>query len=212
MPTVGEVPAPAQTAPRWSLDDPNSLTVIVNKQRPLSQLSFQPDDLVSPSVASAGRQELLRAPAADAMNQLAQAAKVAGTPFRILSGFRSYDTQVGTYNYWVNSMGRARADAISARPGFSEHQTGLAVDIGDSGSCNLRSCFADQPAGQWVQANCHQYGFVVRYRPGRQAISGYQPEPWHLRYLGVELATDIAAAGKQTLEEYFGLPAAPDYL
>ena len=210
---TGEVPAPAQSAPRWNLDDPASLTVIVNKHRPLTPMAFEPGDLVSPSIASSsGRTELLRAPAAEDLNRLAGAAKVAGVPFLILSAFRSYDTQVGTYNSWVSSLGRAQADIASARPGFSEHQTGLAVDIGDSGNCNLRGCFAEQPAGQWVKDNCHRFGFVVRYQPGMQQISGYQPEPWHLRYLGIEVASDVVSSGKKTLEDYFGLAAAPDYL
>lgn len=212
-PAASEVPGPVQATPSWSLNDPNSLTVIVNKQRPLNPASFKPGDLTSPSAAnSSGRTELLRAPAAEALNRLAGAAKAAGTPFIILSAFRSYATQVSTYNSWVSSLGKTQADLVSARPGFSEHQTGLTVDIGDSGDCNLRSCFANQPAGQWVQDNCHRFGFVVRYQPGMQSISGYLPEPWHLRFLGVEVASGVVASGRKTLEEYFGLPAAPDYL
>lgn len=209
-PPATEVPSPK---PQWSLNDPNSLTVIVNKQRPLTPASFEPADLLSPSIASgSGRRELLRAPAAEALNQLAAAAKGAGTPFIILSSYRSYATQVSTYNYWVSSQGKDQADLVSARPGFSEHQTGLAVDIGDSGACNLRSCFADQPAGQWVKDNCHRFGFVVRYQPGMRGITGYVAEPWHLRFLGAELATEVFKSGKKSLEDYFGLAAAPDYL
>lgn len=210
---VSEVSAPGQVPPKWPLDDPNALTVLVNKHRPLNPATFRPDNLVTlPLPTSSGNREMLRAPAVDALVKLAAAAERNRTPFIVLSAFRSYETQVSTYNSWVTTLGKSNADAASARPGFSEHQTGLAVDIGDNGACNLRGCFTDQPAGLWVRDNCHEFGFVVRYQPGMQSISGYEAEPWHLRFLGVDLATDVKNSGKTTLEEYFGLAAAPDYL
>lgn len=129
----------------------------------------------------------------------------------LVSGFRSYQTQVSTYQGYASSVGISGADHASARPGYSEHQTGLAVDIGDAGGCNLQPCFAQRPLAAWVSENSHHYGFVVRYQLGFHPISGYFAEPWHLRFVGVELATAVKKSGLHTLEQYFGLEAAPSY-
>ena len=103
----------------------------------------------------------------------------------LASGYRSYATQIVTYNGWVSSEGRAAADTASARPGYSEHQTGWAFDIGDGGgACSFQPCFAEQPAAVWAKANAHRFGFVVRYPLTQQAITGYLYESWHLRYVG----------------------------
>lgn len=214
---IETVPAPEQKTPTIisaaSLDDPRSLTVIVNKQRPLNPQNYQPDDLVVPAVrSSAPGQELLRACAAEGLTKLAAAAAANGTPLTLVSGFRSFNNQIITYNSWVSRLGKSNADSASARPGFSEHQTGLAADIGDSAGCNLQSCFAAQPLALWVKDHCHEFGFVVRYQPGLQETTGFYAEPWHLRYLGTELATAVVRSGVKTLEEHFGLPSAPDYL
>lgn len=116
------------------------------------------------------------------------------------SGFRSYDTQAELYQNYVAADGQAEADRYSARPGYSEHQTGLAFDVIDS-SGNL---LEEPVASQWLLDHAHQYGFVVRYLAGKEDVTGYMPEPWHLRYIGAE-ATDIAQSGL-TLEEYYGVP------
>lgn len=131
----------------------------------------------------------------------------------LASGYRSFQTQTATYNGYVDSRGQASADTASARPGFSEHQTGWAFDIGDGGGeCSFQPCFAEQPAAVWAKANAFKYGFVVRYPWMLHEITGYYYEPWHLRFVGVEAATDMANRGIGTLEEYFGLEAAPGYL
>jgi hypothetical protein len=122
-----------------------------------------------------------------------------GGVLSITSGFRSYGTQVSVYNGWVAKEGQAGADRRSARPGHSEHQSGLAFDL----NCICED-FATTPGGIFVAEHGHEYGFIVRYPPGKEGVTGYRWEPWHLRYLGVELATALHASG-QTLEEYLGV-------
>jgi zinc D-Ala-D-Ala carboxypeptidase len=140
---------------------------------------------------------------ANAFNAMISAASNAGIKMSYGSGYRSYARQQELYNNYVEQDGQAAADTYSARPGHSEHQTGLAVDVTDGGNCYLRACFADTTSGQWVANNSHNYGFVIRYPKGKEPITGYQYEPWHLRYLGVDVAKDVYSSGK-TLEEYYG--------
>lgn len=115
------------------------------------------------------------------------------------SGFRSYDYQASLYASYVANDGQAEADRYSARPGHSEHQTGLAFDLLDSGGQLLE----EPEASQWLADNAHRYGFVVRYLPGKEHITGYMAESWHVRYIGQE-ATAIYQSGL-TLEEYYGV-------
>ena len=223
--TVGqspEVPSPAPSpspsaalARQFSLDDPASQWVIVNKHRPLKPADFVPADLVRPAVAisAAGEAALLNSTTAAAAEAMFAAAAQDGVALVLASGYRSYSTQVTTYNGYVAARGQADADTASARPGHSEHQTGWAFDIADGGgACSFQPCFADQPAASWAKANGHRFGFVVRYPWMLHPITGYYYEPWHLRYVGVEAATDMLNRGVGTLEEYFGLEAAPGYL
>ena len=135
-----------------------------------------------------------------------------GVGMVLASGYRSYATQAATYNGYVAARGQADADTASARPGYSEHQTGWAFDIADGGGvCSFQPCFADQPAAAWARTKGHRFGFVVRYPWMFHHITGYFYEPWHLRYIGVEAATDMANRGINTVEEYFGVEAAPGY-
>jgi D-alanyl-D-alanine carboxypeptidase len=211
--------APASPASRLgqqhSLTDPASPWLVVNKHRPLSPQQFVPPDLVQPKVrlAVTGEATHLNSTTAAAAEKLFAAAAGAGIILTLASGYRSYSTQVATYGGYVRSEGQAMADTASARPGYSEHQTGWAFDIGDGGgACGFQPCFAEQPAAVWAKANAHLFGFVVRYPWSFQDITGYYYESWHLRYIGVEAATDMVSRGIATLEEYFGLPAAPGYL
>ena len=114
------------------------------------------------------------------------------------SGFRSYDTQKTLYQNYANRDGYAAADRYSARAGYSEHQTGLAYDLTDR-SGNL---LEDKTATDWLNNNAYKYGFVVRYQPGKESVTGYMPEAWHIRYIGKE-AKEVYESGK-SLEEYFG--------
>ena len=161
--------------------------VVVNKSFALPA-TFGPGDLDPTLVA-----------AFDAMRAEADAA---GHSLSILSGYRSHAHQTDNYTQRVAQVGQEVADRGMARPGHSEHQTGLAIDVN-----SLSTSFGATPTGQWVAANAHRFGFVVRYPDGKEALTGFKYEPWHLRYLGVELATDLTATG-QTLEERYGLPSA----
>ena len=134
--------------------------------------------------------------ASAALKQLQQAAANAGHNIPLISGFRSYSRQQTLYNNYVARDGQALADTYSARPGHSEHQSGLAFDVG-----KLDNNYGSTPAGTWLKENCHKYGFIIRYPKGKESITGYQYEPWHIRYLGVEHATKIMNQNI-TLEEY----------
>ena len=217
-PTTTTAAAPPSAASRlpkqYSLTAPASPWVIVNKHRPLKPANYVPADLVQPGVALAvtGEASQLNSTTAAAAERMFAAAAADGVTMTLASGYRSYATQVVTYNGWVSSEGRAAADTASARPGYSEHQTGWAFDIGDGGAaCSFQPCFAEQPAAVWAKANAHRFGFVVRYPFMQHTITGYFYESWHLRYIGVEAATDMRKRGITTLEQYFGLEAAPGY-
>ncbi|PTT63423.1 M15 family metallopeptidase [Arthrobacter sp. HMWF013] len=215
-----EPPAPSPASPsaalprQFSLTDPASPWLVVNKHRPLVPADYVPADLVQPNVqlAVSGEAALLNSTTAAAAEAMFAAAARDGVVMTLASGYRSYGTQVATYNGYVAARGQADADTASARPGYSEHQTGWAFDIGDGGGgCGFQPCFADQPAAVWAKANGHRFGFVVRYPWMFHPITGYYYEPWHLRFIGVEAATDMAARGISTVEEYFGVEAAPGY-
>ena len=199
-----------------SLTDPTSVWVVVNKQRPLDPKNYVPADLKSPQVAlrlPANNSSMqLRAEAGEALEKLFAGAKANGTPLRVSSAYRSYTYQVSLYAGYVQKEGQVTADAESARPGYSEHQTGLAVDVGNlNGACEVEQCFGDSPAGKWVAAHAYKYGFIVRYPVGLRDVTGYEYEPWHLRYVGVDLATEMHKTGVQTLEQFFELGSAADY-
>ncbi|MFJ5954768.1 D-alanyl-D-alanine carboxypeptidase family protein [Paenarthrobacter sp. NPDC092416] len=215
------VAAPTSASPssaistQYSLTDPTSQWVIVNKHRPLAPQNFVPPDLVQPDVrlAVSGEAALLNSTTAAATEKMFSAAAAEGVILALASGYRSYSTQIVTYNGYVNSSGQAAADRASARPGYSEHQTGWSFDISDGGgACSFQPCFAEQPAAVWAKANAYKFGFVVRYPWMFHETTGYFYESWHLRFIGLEAATDMATRGIETLEEYFGLDAAPDYL
>lgn len=212
---VAPEPSPSAALPaQFSLTDPASPWLVVNKYRPLQPADYAPADLVTPAVAMAtsGESALLNSTTAAAAEAMFAAAANDGVYLTLASGYRSYTTQVGTYNNYVAARGQADADTASARPGYSEHQTGWAFDIADGGGvCSFQPCFADQPAGVWAAANGHRFGFVVRYQWMFHPVTGYYYEPWHLRYIGVEAATDMTNKGIHTLEEYFGTGAAPGY-
>ena len=185
----------------------------MNKLRPLNPQDYAPSDLVDVPVREANP-AVLRKEAADAVVAMfAQFTAETGLEMQNQSAYRSYSTQVRVYNGWVNSLGQAGADKTSARPGHSEHQTGLALDISSVPAvCALDQCFADTPAGQWLAANAYKWGFILRYPNGMDAITGYEFEPWHYRYVGVDLATEMHDTGVATLEEFFGLPASSQLL
>lgn len=134
-----------------------------------------------------------------AFNEMKQSAAEDGCELYISSGFRSYSLQKSLYERYCARDGKAAADRYSARPGNSEHQTGYAIDLN-----TITYSFANTTEGKWVAANCYKYGFILRYPEDKESITGYRYEPWHIRYVGIALATDIYNSGL-CLEEYFGI-------
>jgi len=184
---------------RYPLDQPNSIWIVVNKNRSFNPLDYAPADLVN-----VGGGQRIRQEAATALQQMFSAALGEGRQLQALSGYRSYATQKTVYAREVATNGQAIADTQSAKPGYSEHQTGLAIDVG-GGGCGIQDCFGNTAEGKWVAAHAHEYGYIVRYVSGKESITGYRPEPWHIRYVGRELAAEMKKQNIQTLEEFFGL-------
>ncbi len=128
-----------------------------------------------------------------------------GNQLLLASGYRSEGLQRTLYNGYVQKEGQAAADRSSAKPGTSEHQTGLAADVGAaSRKCEIEVCFGDMPEGEWLANHASHYGFIIRYPQGKEAVTGYEYEPWHIRYVGVALATELLPT-QQTMEEFFSI-------
>ena len=137
--------------------------------------------------------------AESALNKMINAAKQDGINLFIKSGYRSYSTQKTLYNNYVARDGVAAADRYSARPGHSEHQTGLAFDLN-----SLEQSFDETKEVKWLAEHCNEYGFIIRYPKDKEDVTGYMYEPWHVRYLGDDIAKDVYESGK-CLEEYLGI-------
>lgn len=194
-------------------NNPASMWFVVNKARPFPDVSWQPSDLIQPATQGANSPQL-RVEAAAAFDALVIAAQAEGAgAIGLNSGFRSYSAQVASYTSQVDAAGQTEADHQSARPGHSEHQTGLTADVVACGNgCGTLDDFGATAQGAWVAENAWRFGWIVRYEDGTTGITGYTSEPWHLRYIGVDLAALYHDGGYRTLEEFFGLPAAPDYV
>lgn len=179
-----------------TVSNPDSMLVLVNKNYALSE-DYEPSDLVLPNVLSTGynpnQNIYLRKEAAIHLEQLFYAAQnEAGLTLLARSGYRSYQTQISLYDRYVSQNGTEKADTFSARAGHSEHQTGLAMDVtADSVNRQLVTDFGLTPEGIWLKENAHRFGYIIRYLEGREDETGYQYEPWHIRYVGVEAATEI---------------------
>jgi len=186
--------------------NPSDISALVNKDRNLSS-SYAPSDLVVPNVpflvAEYMEKKNVRKEAALALEKLFAGAAANGYSLLAVSGYRSYATQTYLFNQNVLKYGSEEAaNKVSARPGQSEHQTGLAMDI----SCMsqggyLTEAFGETPEGKWLAENAHNYGFIIRFPLGKESITGYNYEPWHIRYVGVDHAKAVKTAGL-TLEEY----------
>ncbi|GHV43703.1 hypothetical protein AGMMS49546_26090 [Spirochaetia bacterium] len=165
------------------------LRMLVDKQHVLPE-GYEPDDLVELKDASyrVGRQGLmLRRAAAEALEEMAAAAKADGVTLVASSGYRSWNYQVEVYGRIVREMGQAAADRESARPGHSQHQTGLVVDFG-----SIDDSFAETPAGRWIETNGSRFGWSISFPDGYEEVTGYRWESWHYRYVGQDLAAFIA--------------------
>lgn len=183
---------------------PSSLWAMANKTRPLP-LEYAPVELRIPDVPTrpdkSEAERSVRADVADPLKKMFAAASSDNHQLMIGSAYRTVALQQMYFNGYVASAGLAAANQYSAQPGQSEHQIGLSVDISTlSRECYLSECFTSTPDGEWLAAHAHEYGFALRYLKGKEAITGYNFEPWHYRYVGVDLATALRQSGL-TLEE-----------
>ncbi|WPR63867.1 M15 family metallopeptidase [Glutamicibacter protophormiae] len=184
------------------LTSASSLLALINPSTKLSPEDYTPKDLVTVS----GTSFQLRKQAADAVQDLVADARAAGHSIKVLSAFRSYQRQATLFNQYQAQYGTDYAERISARPGTSEHQLGLAADLGYTNSrAELKEAFGQTPAGQWIAEHAVDYGLIVRYPVGKEEITGYKYEPWHVRYIGKEQAKAMQDSGAETYEEYFGM-------
>ncbi|MOA08523.1 D-alanyl-D-alanine carboxypeptidase [compost metagenome] len=126
-------------------------------------------------------------------------------PLAGVSAYRSHKKQKALFESYVKKDGLEKAQTYSAFPGTSEHETGLAIDVaGADGKCSITDCFGDKPEAKWLAKHAHEYGFIIRYPKGKEHITGYKYEPWHLRYVGKEAAADIYDRDI-TFEEYMNV-------
>jgi len=191
-------PAGRLYSPEWEniqyFLDANNIYAIANKEFRLLS-SYVPPDLVSLSSLGITNYNYgqLRSEAATQMQAMTRAISNAGIFYVITSSYRSYETQIHTYNYWYMQTGydRTATDLKSARPGYSEHQLGVTVDF----ASNQTNFVTGSSLDSWLKAHAHEYGYVMSYPEGKQDITGYQYEPWHYRYVGVDAATAIKDSG-----------------
>lgn len=186
--------------------DPESITVLVNKEYAFPE-GYEPKDLVYPNVPFIFNEKIekrmMREEAAKYLEKMFNAANQQNIHLAGVSAYRSSQTQTTLFNNYVERDGIEKAKTYSAVPGTSEHQSGLAIDVsGSDGSCAADDCFANTEEAAWLEDNAHNYGYIIRFPKDKENITGYQYEPWHIRYVGVNLATELYNEGL-TLEEYY---------
>ncbi|MFS0560045.1 M15 family metallopeptidase [Terribacillus sp. 179-K 1B1 HS] len=189
-----------------TVDNPDSIEVVVNKTRKFPD-GWEPKDLVEPDVPFYFDEHLekrkMRKEAAEALEELFAASQKDGMELVAASGYRSEARQKEIYENNVATQGQEETDKVSSRPGRSEHQTGLAIDLTSAEmALALEETFIDTDEGKWLAEHAHEYGFIIRYPEGKSDITGYSYEPWHIRYVGKDLAKQIYEEGT-TLEEHF---------
>lgn len=187
---------------------PDSYTVLVNRDYLISK-DYVPDDLIVPEVPfsfyGTYEKSYVRKRAAKALEHLFAGARTDGYILKVVSAYRSYERQMQIYRNNVKTRGEDKTNKVSAMPGSSEHQTGLAIDVSaDSVGCTIEESFARSAEGKWLKKNCHKYGFIIRYPKNKTKITGYSYEPWHIRYVGKNLAKYLKK-NNLTLEEYYKL-------
>lgn len=185
-------------------DRNNPFHILVNKKNPVGE-QYKPDNLVIPNVkfSEAGvlEKKHMNYTAAYFLKLLFKAAEEENIHLVAVSGYRSYNRQKVLYNNYVRQHGQEATDRFSAKPGYSEHQTGLAMDVSaKSVGYGLVTAFGNTKEGQWLAHHAHEYGFIIRYPQDKEHITGYMYEPWHIRYVGKELATYLYI-NQVTLEE-----------
>ncbi|MCR5202080.1 MAG: M15 family metallopeptidase [Lachnospiraceae bacterium] len=189
-----------------TVTNPNSIAVLVNRRHLLPE-DYEPKDLVVPDVKfsfyGTYERSYMREIAAFYLERLFEAAEKHNVILKGVSGYRSYERQQAIYENNVRNRGKKETNAVSAKPGSSEHQTGLTIDVSsDSAGVSLGESFGYTTEGIWLARNAHKYGYIVRYPKGKEKITGYDYEPWHIRYVGRSLATYLYEK-KYTLEEYY---------
>ncbi|WP_202621573.1 M15 family metallopeptidase [Anaerocolumna sedimenticola] len=194
--------------------NPESMTVLVNKELRLPS-DYIPGDLVVPDVSFSfsyyDEKKLMRQEAADALEKLFDGGKAQNIILNGVSAYRSYQRQYDIFTDNVKKQGLEHTTKYSATPGYSEHQTGLAIDVSaDSVNNRLDETFGDSTEGKWLAENAHLYGFIIRYPEDKTEITGYSYEPWHIRYVGKPLAKYIYE-NNLCLEEYFNFEPSMDY-
>ncbi len=187
----------------YSADD--HIWRLVNKSHPLSDTAYRPADLALAEVPSRTDkptdERSIRQIIQEPTSRMFRDAKEQGIDLIIGSGFRSAELQQVYYSNYVKNYGQAAADSFSAKPGYSEHQTGLVMDLATvDRNCYLDECFGETAAGKWLRDNASNYGFILRYPEGKDGITDFIYEPWHFRYVGVELAKALEQSGL-TLDE-----------
>jgi D-alanyl-D-alanine carboxypeptidase len=211
----GVRPTDIPWTPATEMDlEPSSITVFVNKEFALPK-DYVPDDLIIPDVpfdiTGLDERKKLRAPAAIALEQLFYAAQMDGYTLYGISGYRSYDRQTKIFTDNIVKRGKKHTIKYSAIPGTSEHQTGLSIDVSSASmKYNLVTGFAKCPEGLWLAKNAHYFGFIIRYPENRMEVTGYAYEPWHIRYVGKDLANYLYD-NDLTLEEYYQYTPSPDF-
>lgn len=174
--------------------------ILVNKNYILTS-DYKPKNLVQVNIdflpESTEEERYMTKESADAIEEMVHAAAQEGVYLYGLSGYRSYETQKNLYEYNVETQGKSYADKYVAKAGASEHQLGEAVDLATSFGWIYEGC----PEANWIANNAYKYGFIVRYEEGKENITGYNYEPWHVRYIGIEMAEKIYK-DKITLEEF----------
>lgn len=177
----------------------DDILVLVNKNNKLTK-SFVPPHLEKINIKYANNDKYLRKEARNAFEKLSKNAKKEKLNITAVSAYRSFDYQENLFKKYVKNKGKDYALKCSAKPGHSEHQTGLAVDV--MGSNKDYNKFAETKEFLWMKENAHKYGFILRYPKGRENITGFKYEPWHYRYVGVYIAT-IIYREDLTLEEFY---------
>lgn len=185
----------------------DDILVLVNKNRNLPE-DYKPEDLVIPNVRFPFKEfdekKQLRKEAASALEELFNHAEEEGIYLFAVSGYRSYARQKYLFDYRAKKDGFEAANKLTAYPGQSEHQTGLAMDVScEALGFDLREEFGQTVEGKWLKENAHKYGFIIRYPKEAVDITGYSYEPWHIRYVGEKIANEIYEKNI-TLEEYLG--------
>lgn len=185
--------------------NPDDIGVLINRYNHLSQ-EYKPDDLTVPNIKFVFKEDLpknkMRKEAAEAIEKMFSDAKSKGIVLYGVSGYRSYETQDALYKERVKSVGKKEAEKYVARPGESEHQSGLAMDVGTKNYLHNEN-IGNTKEGKWLKDNAYKYGFIIRYPKEKEYITGVNYEPWHIRYVGCDMAKAIESKGI-TLEEYYG--------